>query len=195
MPSDLPIKVKWYETTELTGKTHVPYSRKFELNAPVALICDTGIMSILGDTCGSWTATWEDNYRKLGFNQDKLTTLEDTSKFMAPIWKTTNNKFLVNGNLNLERWVNTWITHLLTFAKQRNSLVPDGTLFIVTGPGIKDKVIGFNPEDLVIGYSPAEPTPEFSVTQIEPPVALSLIHGVKVAETPKVSRYKRAWVI
>lgn len=196
--------LKWYETSEnLDGLRVVPYSRAAASDTVVSVGVG-GLLVNWEDTCEKWHTKWDktENGRfEFHFERQDHVTLSEPLKLTLPVLKITDRWFKANGRVfDPMRTMGNRVNQLTRFLGDKGILIPGGTLFIVTRPGVKASLADSKSYSLVLGYSTVEPEPEFHCTPMHysdipdlwVPKSLGVISEPR---PPRVSRYERPWVI
>jgi hypothetical protein len=199
MSKPIPVYVKWYETKILLDeKKGVPYLRSRP--DPAIFIRNGGVFSVLEDSCESWKVNWnrEANFGYT-FEPNGRENLNSQLSIQVPILSISDT-WLPNGaTFDLSRRLNNRVNQLIRFVQVKELLVPYGTLFILTRPGIQEALDHNESRSFVIGYSGAEPTPVGKCTPLtsNPPEMWlpNILKAVRVPDPVRVSRYARPWVI
>lgn len=190
-----PTHIKWYETTRfLDEQVGVPYSRPG--SAPVVSNGRRGVLSILGDSCESWKINWS-NADGYSFGLIGRADIDQPTNIHLPVL-TLSGSWPPGAPFDLSRRLKNRVSQLIRFAREKELLVPNGTLFLLSGYGVQEALIRNTPWSFVLGYSSVEPTPVGNYTQITlnpPDLGLPSIQAIRSPDPVRVSRYTRPWVI
>jgi hypothetical protein len=196
-----PTHVKWYETKEnLDGLRVVNYSRASASDTVVSVVMG-GLTVYRGSTCEDWKTKWDktqQNRFEYHFEHRAQMVLSDPLSLTLPILNITDRWHVAQGReFNPLRSMENRVSRLVKFLGDKGLLVPGGTLFFATRPGIRSSLADSHSWSMIMGYSLVEPKPEFSCTLMPDTPDLWLPRSLEVIVTPVVrrSRYDRAWVI
>jgi hypothetical protein len=159
------VHIKWYETPLQLDDYHtMHYSR---LGDTVTTSGVGGIFAMWSDCCQSWRVKWEKVNERFEYHFEVRGDypLSDPLKIQIPVLKASDKWFKAHRHeFNLTRTLSNRVNQLFRFLLEKNLIVPEGTLFIVTRAGIQEALNENRSWSLVMGYSAVEPTPEFSCT-------------------------------